>query len=69
MGITAHLPSGRFGTGSTLAGAVKTFGPFPLPSMIPALQSGELRKHSPVRLNDLYRTSAGLNSGPLVNVA
>jgi len=33
-----------------------TFGALPFASMIPALQSGELRKHPPVRLADLLQT-------------
>jgi len=43
-------------TGSCLAAAVRTFGALPFASMIRTLQSGELRKHSPVRLNDLFAT-------------
>jgi len=36
--------------------AIKTFGALPFASMIPTFQSGELRKHSPVGLNDLLHT-------------
>jgi hypothetical protein len=41
--------------------AAGTFGALPFASMISALQSGELRKHSPVRLNDLSQTSANVS--------
>jgi hypothetical protein len=40
-------------TGSHFLVAIETFDALPFVSMIPSLQSGELRKHSPVRLNDL----------------
>jgi hypothetical protein len=43
-------------TGSCLSAAVETFGVLPFASVIPTLQSSELRKHSPVRLNDLLQT-------------
>src|SRR5450631_2645890 len=36
---------------------MKTFGGLPFASMINTLQSSELEKHSPVRLNDLLTTS------------
>jgi hypothetical protein len=42
--------------GSCLAAAARTFGALPFASMILVLQSGELRKHSPVRLDDLLQT-------------
>jgi hypothetical protein len=45
-----------FATGSCLAAATRTFGALPFASMILVLQSGELRKHSPVRLDDLLQT-------------
>jgi len=43
-------------TGSTLAGAIRTFGVLPFTSMIRTFQSGKLRKHSPVSLDDLFVT-------------
>ena len=52
----AALPSGLSHTGSRLAAAVGTFDALPFASMIPTLQSSELRKHSLVRLNDLCET-------------
>ena len=55
-GLAAGLPSGMSLTGSHRAVAVRTFGALPFACMIRALQSGELRKHSPVRLNDLSVT-------------
>ncbi len=54
--LRPHLPSGKSATGSPLAGTAGTFGAFPFAHMIPALQSGGLRKHSPVRLTDLLQT-------------
>ncbi|WP_275957851.1 hypothetical protein [Rhabdochromatium marinum] len=40
-------------TGSHLAAAIKTFGALPFTRMILTFQSGGLRKHPPVSLNDL----------------
>ncbi|MBW9248184.1 MAG: hypothetical protein GJU72_03655 [Acidithiobacillus ferriphilus] len=37
-------------------GATETFGALPFASMISALQGGGLRKHPPVRLDDLLQT-------------
>jgi hypothetical protein len=43
-------------TGSRLSAAIQPFGALPFASMIRTLQSSELRKHSLVRLNDLFAT-------------
>ncbi|MBK1649299.1 hypothetical protein CKO36_11945 [Rhabdochromatium marinum] len=51
--LTALLPSGMSTTGSHLAAAIKTFGALPFTRMILTFQSGGLRKHPPVSLNDL----------------
>ncbi len=45
----------------SLAVTAGTFGPLPLPSMIPALQGPGLRKHPGVRLDDLLPTSANVS--------
>ena len=72
--LTEPLPSGLRTTGSRLivgrmahATADGTFGSLPLPSVIPSLQSRELRKHPLVRVNDLLSTSAQNILCPLVN--
>ena len=54
----AHLPSGKFATGSYVSVAARTFGVLPFASMIPAFQCPGLRKHPGVGLTDLLQTSA-----------
>jgi len=53
-------------TGSRLTAAIRTFGALPFASMIRTFQSGELRKHSPVGLVDLFVTER-LTPQTLVN--
>ncbi len=43
-------------TGSRLTAAIRTFDVLPFVSMILIFQSGGLRKHPPVSLNDLLHT-------------
>jgi len=43
-------------TGSTLAGAIRTFGALPFASMIRTFQGPGLRKHPGVSLDDLFMT-------------
>ena len=54
--MTWSLPSPMCATGSHRAAATRTFDALPFVSVIRAFQSGGLRKHPPVSLNDLWHT-------------
>ena len=68
-GVSTHLPSGLWTTGSSLARAVKTFGALPFASIALTFQCPGLRKHPGVGRNDLLSTAARYGLCPLVNPA